>query len=310
MSDRAAYGKRAGVFVAIVAVMVIGAAVAPALLGANPGVPDGPDHPAWGPADLAPQRLEASGTPAPDARGVGTVVFDGTHRNRFDPEDVSSLTRAIVRAGGDVEFTSPGESMSSVLASADVLVIVDPGIPYRPTEIDAIESFVRDGGRVVIFAEPNRQAVQTSGFAVAVSTERSRVTALGSAFGIGFGTEYLYDMQANDGGFKNVLAGPTPRGGDVTEGVEQVAMYTAVSLSVDRGAVILRTAGSAERGGERSEDGYPVGIRTARGKVLAFGDASFIGEEVSAVGDNDVLIGRIVEFMAGADAGPSTNATS
>lgn len=309
MSDRAAYGRRAGVFVAIVVVMLLGAAVAPALLGANPGVPDGPDHPAWQPADLAPDRLEASGTPAPDVNGVGTVVFDGTHNNRFEPEDVAALTGAIVRAGGDVRFTAPGASMSSALAGADVLVIVDPGVPYGSTEIDAIESFVRDGGRVVIFAEPNRQTVQASGFALAVATERSRVTALGSAFGIGFDTEYLYDMRANDGGFKNVVAGSTPRGGDLTEGVEQVAMYTATSLSVDRGSVVLRTADSAERGGERSENGYPVAVLTARGKVLAFGDASFIGEETAAVGDNDVLIGRIVEFMAGADVSPDTNAT-
>jgi len=300
VSLRAALAKRVGAFAVVVAAVLVVAAVAPGLVLPESNIEEGPDHPAWETEGLVADRLDATGEPDPDGN-VGTVVFDRTHRNRFDREDVGALTGAITDAGGDVRFSDTSAEFQSLLDTADVLVVVDPAQEFDAEEVDALERFVREGGRLVVFGEPNRRAIATSGLGASLVTRRSQLTNLASAFGLSFGTEYLYDMEENDGNFKSVVTGPTDRTDSaLVDGVEQVALPTAASVSVNNGDVLLRTAPSAETAGRSTQRGYPVAVTTNRGKVLAVGDASFLGGTTAAVGDNDVFIERIVEFMAAA----------
>jgi hypothetical protein len=134
-----------------------------------------------------------------------------------------------------------------------------------------------------------------------LTTTRSQLTELGSAFGISFDTAYLYDMQASDGGFKNVLAAPAEgANGPLTDGVEQVALYTAAPVSVADGQVVLRTSPSARMESRSSARSFPVAVLAGGGNVLAIGDTGFLREGTAGVADNEVLLERIVEFMAGA----------
>jgi hypothetical protein len=301
MTDGRPLGKRLAVAAIVAAVIVLVGGIAPTLSPAGGGIQAGPDHPEYDAERIAPERLESQGEPSPDG-SVGTVLFDRSHGNRFDQEDITSLIRAIDDAGGEVRYTGITTGFQAQLAEADVLVVIDPGQSYDDDDIEAIESFVDDGGRLLVLGEPNRKEVEQSGLFVQLVTVRSELKTLGSSFGITFGNEYLYDMENNDGNFKNPVAAP-PSGtdADAVADVDEVAMYTAASVHVNRGTVLLRTAGTAERGSDTTTRGFPVAVQTRNGDVMAVGDTTFMETQYDSVADNDVFIERIVEFMTGAD---------
>lgn len=292
----------------VVALVVVGLAAIAPLLAPSPGgseVDAGPEQSEWEPDRIAPQRLEDGGTAAPSG-DVGVVLFDRGHENRFENEDIAPLVEAINEAGGEVRFSDFAGPIGPTLADVDVLVVLDPSDPYTKDEVNEVEQFVEDGGRVLMAGEPNRKEVQQTGFFAALVTERSELTELGSPFGISFGSEYLYDMQHNDGNFKNVVTSPPQRtDAAAVEGVETVSMYTAATVSVNRGTVLLRTADTAERGSDDTRAGFPVAVLTRNGRVMALGDKTFLNDQYAAVADNDLFVQRIVEFMTEADHRPS-----
>jgi hypothetical protein len=299
MSFRTDVGKRVGVALVVAGLVVLAAFAAGGVLVSDSAIPSGPDNDEYDPDDLAPQKLDAEGDPDPSGE-VGKVVIDRAHNNRFDHEDLESLTTAITQAGGDVEFTDRGESIKGALSDADVYVVVDPGTGFEPPEVTAIEQFLNRGGRLVILGEPNRKGITSTGVAVQITTTRSQLTALASAFGFSFGTQYLYDLEHNDGNFKNVLA--ESAGDDaLVDGVDRVALYTAASVDVDRGSVLLRTAPSAKADDTDRANGFPVAAVNADGNVLAVGDTGFLRGQRASVADNEALVARMVEFMSEAD---------
>jgi hypothetical protein len=305
MSGARSVGKRL-VLTAVVATLVVGLTGVLSVLGPVGGtsIAAGPDHDQWSPDTIVEDRIESGGT-ASTTGDVGVVLFDRTHANRFDQEDIAPLTRAIDQAGGEVRQTPITSGFQNSLQKTDVLVVVDPGVSYGPDDVDAIEQFVAQGGRVLMLGEPNRRSIAVSGFSVQLVTDRSRLTTLGSAFGISYGSQYLYDMENNDGNFKDVVTGP-PSGtsADAVSGVDTVTMYTSVSVTTNRGTVLLRTAPTAERGNDDPDRGFPVAVTAADGDVIAVGDKTFLADEYRTVADNEVFVARLVEFMAGADHQP------
>lgn len=308
MSAATAVVKRLAL-TAVVALVVVGlVGVVPLLATPDRGISAGPDHPEYAPARIAPDRLESDGAADPEG-DVGVVLFDRAHNNRFEREDVAALTRAINQAGGDVRFTRTTGSLTGRLEEADVLVVVDPASDFTENEVEAIQTFVDNGGRLLVVGEPNRKELQQGVFTASLVTKRSHVTELASAFSISYGTQYLYDLETNDGNFKAVAASP-PGGTDhpAVEGVDTVTMYTAASVEVNRGTVLLRTAPTARRGSDRASQGFPVAVVRPDDSVMAVGDKTFLSEEFHAVADNDVFIQRMVEFMTEADHQPSPEA--
>ena len=305
MSRVVAVGVRLFVIVAVAGMVVLGVALGAALLpvldDAEPAVEEAPDHPEFDVDRIAPDRIDAGGQASPDAE-VGTVLFDQTNDNRFEAEDVKPLMRAITDAGGDVTFTPDDAPIGEHLDGVDVLVVVDPGQEYGEAEVDAVREFVDDGGQLLILGGPTRTEIQEIDLGAELTEERSELTSLGSAFGITFDTQYLYDMEYNDGNFKNVVVGPATEDPTV-EGVEEVTMYTAAAVEVGEGTVLLETAPTAERSGGGAQATRPVAVQTADGSVIAVGDTRFLSDQYHDVADNEVFIERLVEFMAQGDRG-------
>jgi len=291
----------------VVALVVVGLAVVAPLLtssAAGGGISAAPDQPEWSPGNISPDRLEKGGDANPSG-DVGVVLFDRSHGNRFQTEDVSPLVDAVNDAGGEVQFTDTTTPLATQLNDADVLVVIDPSERYDSGEVEAIEEFVDNGGRVLMAHEPNRRTIQATGFGVTLADVRSSLDSAGSPFGISFGSRYVYDMETNDGNFKDpVTSPPSGTNADAVEGVDSVTMYTAASVSVNRGTVLLRTSPSAERAGETTDSGFPVAVLSASGAVMAVGDTTFFSDRFHTVADNEVFIQRIVEFMTEADHDP------
>lgn len=232
----------------------------------------------------------------------GTVVIDNAHGNRFTRADIQPLTAAIQDQGYDVRFHG-SDDLKEDLADADAYVIVDPSNEYTEEELEVLKAFVNDGGRLLILGEPTRVQVSASLFGVTISDVESALTTLGSAFNVTFDTRYVYDLSQNDGNYKRPVVAPardvniSPVREDLSA-VEDVTFYTAAPVRpTGDGTPVLLTHGSARIADSDDDGRVPVAARDEN--VLAIGDSTFIGPDTYNVADNEVFLGRVVEFLIG-----------
>jgi hypothetical protein len=121
------------------------------------------------------------------------------------------------------------------------------------------------------------------------------LSALASAYGVSLGTNYLYNVESNDGNYQHVTVEPGPQAGDLRP--DRAAMYTAAPVSAPGGdgRVLLRTAPetvefSTERTGQ-----FPVMVRS--GNVILAGDSTFVRADRVSVADNEAVLAHLVEFL-------------
>lgn len=287
---------RAAVFVLVVVLVVAGVAAVP-WLSITLGGDQKANYPEYEASAIVPDRAPTDGVPQVDrADAAGVVLVDNAHANRFDEGDIQPLLTAIAASGYRIEFLGPTEDFDAALSRADGFLVVDPGFSYTRAEVDRVESFVDAGGRLVMLGEPTQATLTGSGLFVTISTATNRLAPLSSRFGIEFGTGYLYNMQKNDGNFRNIFADPAERS-PITRGLDRVALYTATRVSTTTGSGTLAAAdGTRSVRGDTLGD-YPVAA--VSGNVLAVGDTTFIERGNYNVVDNERLIGNIARFLTG-----------
>lgn len=284
---------RIAVFLATVIVVVIGSSAAPLLT--SPGVQQ-QDHPAFE-SGLVPEQAPDKGHVAlgrVDHRGL--IVIDDTHANRFDHDQIQPLVEAITSAGYEVEIASG--SVGDAIEGADGLVVIDPGQEYSQSEVDDIERFVANGGRLVMIGEPPQSQIVGGLFTISIRTVRSQLDSLSKAFGLEFGESYLFNTKENDGNFRNVFAqsqGDSP----IVAGVDRTAFYTATSVSAANGQTVLQTTRGSRSVRGDTPGQYPVAARN--GNVLAIGDKTFLSEDNFNVVDNDRFIENVARFLIAGD---------
>jgi len=252
--------------------------------------------------------VEADGSVArPVANPTGIVVVDRGHANRFDDADLRPLVTALAEIGYEVRFHGRG-SLEESLADADAFVVIDPAASYSESELDTVESFVDEGGRLVILGEPDRIQVRRDVLGASLQTAESRVTRLGLRFDVAFENRYVYDMERNDGNYKRPVVEPAEGASvsptdDGLADVDRMAVYTAAAVRpIGDGEPVLVTAESARLSGTEDRAVYPVAVRD--GDVLAVGDSDFIAPGTHTVADNDVFLGYLVEFLVAGERTP------
>jgi hypothetical protein len=295
---------------ALVAAAIVVASVGIALAGTSDPAP-APEYEEFEPGSTVSEPLPASGSIEPDPStgdGNGVVVIDESNGNRFDRGDVQPLVEAFGRVGYEVRFHTRG-NMSEELSDADALVVIDPGTRYRGDELDAVDEFVAGDGRLLILGEPTRITVGGGFFGGGGLTDQeSELTELGAQFDVQFETRYVYDQRRSDGTYQQIIVEPhgdaalPPDGGAALDGVDEVVFGVATEVrSTDDGEPVLVTGPNARTVGQDGARRHTVGIRD--GDVLAIGDASFITAGRHNVGDNDVFLESVVEFLVSGDDG-------
>jgi len=82
-----------------------------------------------------------------DLIGGGTVLWDGGHSQFFDLSSFSDFEGFAESNGYDVVETT---DVAADLKTADALVVTSPSEAFTDAELDALSSFVADGGRVLL----------------------------------------------------------------------------------------------------------------------------------------------------------------
>ena len=308
--------KYVGVFLVVLTLVLGFQAVAPAVFGggAPPGVQ--PENAStFAPNQIVADDFDESGAVTVDSNATDQVVLiDAAHQNSFTRSEIQPLVDALVESGHEVRYHGSGQQASSgfgggpgsrqtlndSLRQADALVVISPGTRYSTAEINGVRNFTERGGRVLMLAEPESLSVSLGGggggLGVSIQQVQSQLTPLASTYGMGVGTNYLFNMQENAKNFQYVFA--TPAGGTaLTDGVDRVAFPQATRVTVDEAnaTAALTTSTGTRLESTRRSASYAVAARN--GNVTTVGDASFLSPDFHTLADNEVLVGNLVEFM-------------
>ncbi|MFB6125856.1 MAG: DUF4350 domain-containing protein [Halolamina sp.] len=286
-------------------IVVVAAAAGPLLTGGTAADPPAElDNSEYAVGEVASNPEPAVGEIRPDASGDGaTVLIDVAHANRIQRTDLTPLIRGFQRAGLSVRFHESGD-LDAALSNASAFVVVDPGIGYTQTEVESLQSFTDDGGRVLLFAEPNTITV-SGGLRPSVTERETNVERIGTAYGLSFSPEFVYNQRVNDGNYKRVVARPENGASDVGERV--VLDTTGYVVPTGEATVLLRTPEGTATSGTDRRGRYAVGVRT--GNLVAVTDSSLLGPEEYNVADNEAFLSYLVAFLADGDGGGAAGET-
>ena len=225
----------------------------------------------------------------------GLLLVDGGHGNDFTRGEVSSLLARVAARGHEIEFIvevrilgdfrrpDPEGTLFSLkdkLRRADSLAVIVPNTPYTREEVDLVERFVDKGGRLLLMADPTRD---------------HSINSLAERFGITFQPDYLYNTVDYDLNFRNIFISSF-RPDDLTQGLRQIALYTAGSVKSSSPWLAYTDANTRSSIMERIEPFYPM-VKGADGRVLAIHDLTFMVPPQNSILDNDLLISNIADYL-------------
>ena len=150
----------------------------------------------------------------------GKMLIDRTHGQTFD---VSGFTDYLVSQGWVVDELYTSITLDK-LEGYDVFLIPYAEIAFTSSEIDAIMSYVKDGGGIWVFGEYNRYTTTNS-----ISQE----------FGVTFNNDMVYDPTDNVEGNNFWPLIHILETHPITEGVESFGYYAGCSLNVNQPSEII-----------------------------------------------------------------------
>ncbi|MFI7131232.1 DUF6421 family protein [Nonomuraea sp. NPDC050153] len=238
------------------------------------------------------------------------VLFDEAHSeswtvrrevaeaiNPAHPDDNSYARAAglLRHLGHTVGVHTSGALTPEALAERDVLVIAHPsgerwertigqGSPvFTTAELDAIESFVADGGGLVVLAEEEQDKYGNN------------LRELLGRFGVGVRHATVRDPRhAHRDVATWVLAEPATASGLVA-GVRTACFYRTGVLTVEgEGEVLFATSPAADPAGAP----LAVAVRYGRGRVIAFADSDLFGDDSIEDYDHRRLWGNVITWAA------------
>ena len=245
-------------------------------------------------------------TPAPGGEleqppaGRGLVLLDRAHDNLFSPAEFSVLTSHLLARGISTRDLGPDDDLPAALRSATALVVATPGCPFLPAEIAAIRHFVRQGGRLLLVADPTRYAVvfDETGEPAFIDSALF-LNPLAEPFGLTFEDDYLYNVVEHEGNYQNILLRDFAAV-SLTRGLSQVAFYATHSIHSPAGGIIRADARTRSSTDELGRD-LAVAALGGEGQALALGDLTFMTSPYAGVLDNGRLLSNIADFLAGAE---------
>ena len=227
--------------------------------------------------------------------GEGIILIDLAHANAFDKEELNVLVLRLVSRGMTVRFLSMYDDLESELlgegeegeeveggpSGADAYIVISPQMEFFKEEVETIDEFVEQGGKLLLIADPTRY---------------SQMDSLSLHFGLIFEAGYLYNQVENETNYRNIFLTEFEENG-LTENLEKIVLYTAGTISSADGGIAF---------GDENTFSSLIETRTrlspiAQAKdfhVLAIYDFTFITEPYNGIYDNNQLISNIADWLA------------
>jgi hypothetical protein len=274
------------------------------------GIPSHPkiQAPDYAGASIPKPPLSTAVSEATAALSGKVVVLDYSHSNLYDPSEIQAFVSALTVRGARVEYDDGYPYLSDRLKYASAYIVISPTNAFSFDEANQVRQFTQRGGRLIVFTDPTHGTYDSdyiSGNILMIPDVNAANTLL-EPFGITFADDYLYNLVKNEGNFRNVLF--TQFGEEApTQGLSQVALYGAHSVSAENGKALVKgdesTFSSQTDSSESPLSGSGQGLAAAAlsedGTALAFGDFTFLMPPYDQVADNSLLLGAIADFAIG-----------
>jgi len=240
----------------------------------------------------------------------GPVIIDLAHYSAIDRDRFQPMAGALAAQGVDLRFWLPTVSLASVksftefpdqsealqkiLSDASALVVVSPFFLYSDKEVQIVERFLADGGRLLVISDPD------------IESDAARDTnSLAAPFNVVFNEDYLYDTIDNDANYVHFFqAGFFDQAADLTG--SRIGFYGGRSID---GAITpqVRSASttlSSLRAGQSEFTTVALGGQPATntyGRVLALSDFDVLTDPYVTRHDNRRMLDFVVNFLAGGE---------
>jgi len=242
-------------------------------------------------SDISTELEEKTSLPS----SGGDVIIDLSHGNKVSWWTFDILISELAERGVLVSFISDWSDLESMLNESSCLIVAAPTSPYGPDECRAIKDFVDRGGLLLIFFDPAWEFIGTEGLYNGLIAP---VNSLAVNFGLSFGKGYLYNEEEHFGIYRNIYVRNFSSSA-LTRNLNSIVLFTSTYIrSVSSG--IAWTSNStyssvAERSGR-----YATIVLTeqGQGKIIAFGDLTFLMEPYCYVEDNYKLIDNLASLIA------------
>ncbi len=230
--------------------------------------------------DFGPETTEREILPL-----VNVLVTNGHDVRIYTPPDDQERRSGPPRPGQEEEQLSP---LGEELADADAFVTFRTD--YGDEQLDDLETFAAEDGRVLAATEPDATFEEPGG------------AALDSTLDVTVEPGYVYNLEDNDLNYQRIFAEPAGSSA-VTDGVDRAVFPTTspVETANASDSELVPTDG-AELSTTRAETRAPVLVQ--QGDVVVVGDTDFLVPENAQRADNDVLIGNLADFLVQNDRTP------
>ncbi len=227
--------------------------------------------------------------------GEGIILIDLAHANAFDKEELNVLVLRLVSRGMTVRFLSMYDDLESELlgegeegeeveggpSGADAYIVISPQMEFFKEEVETIDEFVEQGGKLLLIADPTRY---------------SEMGSLSLHFGLIFEADYLYNQVENETSYRNIFLTEFEEN-EITNNLEKIVLYTAGSISSAGGGIIFVDENTFSSLIETRTRLSPI-AQASDFHVLAIYDLTFITEPYNGIYDNNRLISNIADWLA------------
>ncbi len=231
------------------------------------------------------------------------VLLDYAHANMFQPNEIQALLDQLQMRGARVEMNADSEGFEMRLKYADSLLVISPNTTFTTDEIRLTRAFVERGGHLAVFTDATRGTLTYDFFSGSMSMfpDVNAANPLLAPFGLSVNGDYLYNLLENEGNFRNVYFDQFGKD-ELTFGLSRVTLYGTHSVRVKGGKVLLlgaeQTVSSLNDARPNTEEkAWGAAALDESGKVLAFGDFTFLTSPYQEVTDNATLMGNIADFL-------------
>jgi hypothetical protein len=208
--------------------------------------------------------------------------------------EIESLKNILNQQGAIIKILDNEKTLADDLKTADSFIIIAPASAYTQDENQTVTDFVKRGGRLLVITDPTRNFSMVNDPSTSMSSLDIANTLL-EDYGIAYANDYVYNLQNNEGNFRNVIFSsfsPDP----LTRGLSTVVFYSAHSLVTHQTALIKGDqqifSSITDRG-----SGLVVAAVDANNQVLVLGDLTFFSPPFSQTADNNRLIQNIASFL-------------
>jgi len=225
-----------------------------------------------------------------EAEGGGLVLVDLTHGNRVSRWTLNVLVGELVNRKIPVGFVSNWDKLESALDNASCLIVAAPTQAYNTEEGRAIESFVSQGGLLLLLYDPSTEYVT-------VPELNGPMNSLANRFGLSFANGYLYDEEDFYGFYRNIYIDEFIDY-NLTRGVERIVLFTAAPIYSNYGVAWSRNttySSTAERRGRYTVIAH---FYYGNGTLIALGDLTLLTEPYCYVEDNYRLLLNLIDLIS------------